>query len=155
MVMKITPEDLSALREYNDYINEIIKKAADRAAETAVRRMASLGKVRYVNASSYQKTEQLLYLYPRLAADHPDKLKVAEALEAIENDEYRDVIVERYFEKHTIAEIAEIYGAKYQTISKQRTKLVRILAGEIFPEEVADEIMGRTPGAVRSPENDG
>ena len=74
MVMKITPEDLSALREYNDYISEIIKKAADRAAETAVRRMASLGKVRYVNASSYQKTEQLLYLHPKLAADHPDRV---------------------------------------------------------------------------------
>ena len=154
-MIKITPEDLAALKEYNDYINEIIKKASDRAAEAAVRRMASLGKVRYVSASSYQKTEQLLYLYPKLSEDHPDRIKVAEALEAIEGDEYRDVIVERYFEKHTIAEIAEIYGAKYQTISKQRTKLVRILAGEIFPEEVADEIMGRTPGSVRSPENDG
>lgn len=142
MVMKITPEDLSALREYNDYISEIIKKAADRAARETVRQLTRLGRVTYVPSSSYQKTEQMLYLFPKLPEDHPQRQRILQAMERIREDEYFGIIQERYFDGRTIAQIAEIYGSKYQTISKKRTKLVRILASELFPEDVLDEILG-------------
>lgn len=41
----------------------------------------------------------------------------------------------------SIIEISEIYDCKYQNISKKRNKLVKILASELFPEDVLKEIL--------------
>lgn len=140
---KVTPEDLEKLREMNDLIQEITDRAAKKAAAETVRRLGKLGRITYVPATSYQKTERLLYLFPKLPQDQPDRQRVAAALEQIRDDEYAGIIPSKYFDGFTIAEIAEEYGAKYQTISKQRARLIRILAQELFPEDVLDEIVGR------------
>lgn len=143
---RITPEDVQALKEFNDYIWEIInraaKEAAKEAAREAVKRLGRLGRITYVNATSYQKTEQLLYLYRALPEEHEERRRIEAALDSLAGDEYRDVIIERYIERRTLEEIAELYGCKYQTITRQRTRLVRLLACELFPEDVAREIRG-------------
>ena len=41
----------------------------------------------------------------------------------------------------SIIEISEIYDVKYQNISKKRNKLVKMLASELFPEDVLNEIL--------------
>ena len=140
--MKVTPEDVEALHQLNEYIAEITDRAASKAARETVRQLTRLGRVTYVPSSSYQKTEQLLYLFPKLPEDHPQRQRILQAMERIREDEYFGIIQERYFDGRTIAQIAEIYGSKYQTISKKRTKLVRILASELFPEDVLAEILG-------------
>jgi hypothetical protein len=43
----------------------------------------------------------------------------------------------------TLEEISEIYDCKYQNISKKRNKLIKILASELFPEDVLNELMQR------------
>lgn len=140
--MKVTPEDVEALHQLNEYIAEITDRAASKAARETVRQLTRLGRVTYVPSSSYQKTEQLLYLFPKLPEDHPQRQRILQAMERIREDEYFGIIQERYFDGRTIAQIAEIYDSKYQTISKKRTKLVRILASELFPEDVLAEILG-------------
>ena len=94
-------------------------------------------------SNSFKKTEELLYLYPNLPAENPERQRVDQALKKIENDDYKDVIASRYFDGMTIAEISEIYDCKYQNISKKRNKLVKILASELFPEDVLQEILER------------
>ncbi len=122
-------------------LQQIIKDAADQAAQHTVNKLKSLGRITYNFSNSFKKTEELLYLYPKLPADHPERIRIDAALKKIEDDDYCDVIKSRYFDGMTIAEISEIYDCKYQNISKKRNKLVRIIAAELFPEDVLKEIL--------------
>lgn len=122
-------------------LKEAIEQAADRAAEKTLNKLKNAGRVTYVFTNSFKKTEELLYLYPKLPADHPERKRIDEALKVIEDDEYYGVIADRYFDRMTIIEISEIFGCKYQNISKKRNKLVKILASELFPEDVLNEIL--------------
>lgn len=124
-------------------LKQIIDQAAEAAAMKTLRKLKDAGRITYVFSSSFKKTEDMLYLYPKLPPDHPERIRIDKALEKIQDDDYKDVIASRYFDGMTIAEISEIYDCKYQNISKKRNKLVRILASELFPEDVAKEILGR------------
>lgn len=122
-------------------IKEMINQAAEAAAAKAVKKLKDSGRITYVFSNSFKKTEELLYLYPNLPEDHPERMRIDKALKKIENDDYKDVIASRYFDGMTITEISEIYDCKYQNISKKRNKLVKILASELFPEDVLQEIL--------------
>ena len=124
-------------------IEELINQAAEAAATKTLRKLKDAGRITYVFSNSFKKTEELLYLYPKLPADHPEKKRIDQALKKIEEDDYYGVILSRYFDGMTIAEISEIYDCKYQNISKKRNKLVKILASELFPEDVLEEILQR------------
>ena len=103
--------------------------------------MKKSDKLKHNFTNSFRKTEELLYLYPKLPDANPVKQKITTALDKIRNDEYFGVIESRYFDCMTLNEISEIYDCKYQTISKKRNKLVKIIASEIFPEDVLNELM--------------
>ena len=122
-------------------LERIIEQAAEAAAMKTLRKLKDAGRVTYVFSNSFKKTEELLYLYPKLPEDHPERQRVDKALERIKDDDYKDVIASRYFDGMTINEISEIYDCKYQNISKKRNKLVKILASELFPEDVLKEIL--------------
>lgn len=125
-----------------DEIRQMIEQAAEAAASKAVAKIKETGKIKYYFSNSFRKTEELLYLYPKLPADHPERIRIDKALERIKDDDYKDVIASRYFDGLTITEISEIYDCKYQNISKKRNKLVRILSAELFPEDVLKELLG-------------
>jgi hypothetical protein len=112
-----------------------------KAADTTLKKLKSSGKIKHEYTNSFKKTEALLYLYPKLPEDHPEKIRVDKALETIINDEYYDVIPSFYFNDVTFTELAKIYDCKYQWISKKRKKLVNLLAKELFPEDVLNEII--------------
>lgn len=124
-------------------LEKIIETAAQKAAANVINKLKDAGRVRYHFSNSFTKTEDLLYLYPKLPEDNETRLRIDEALKKIENDDYFGVIPSRYFDRMTINEISEIYDCKYQNISKKRNKLVKILASELFPEDVLKEIMER------------
>lgn len=121
----------------------MIDEAAEKAAEKTLNKLKDSGRITYYFSNSFKKTEEVLYLYPKLSSDNPEKKRIDEALKKIEADEYYGVIQSRYFDGMTIAEISEIYDCKYQNISKKRNKLVKILASELFPEDVLNEIIQR------------
>ena len=80
----------------NEELNEIIQKAADLAASRTVKKLKDAGRITYVFSNSFKKTEELLYLYPKLPADHPERKRIDQALKKIEDDDYADVIKSRY-----------------------------------------------------------
>lgn len=125
----------------DEQIKRLIERAADEAATRTLKKLKDVGRIKNVFSNSFKKTEELLYLYPKLPDDHPEKKRIDAALKKIEDDDYCDVIASRYFDGMTIAEISEIYDCKYQNISKKRNKLVKILASELFPEDVLNEIL--------------
>lgn len=122
-------------------LEQLIEQAAERAATKTLNKLKDAGRVTYVFSNSFRKTEELLYLYPKLPEGHPERKRIDEALKIIEDDDYFGVIPSRYFDRMTIIEISDIYDCKYQNISKKRNKLVKILASELFPEDVLNEIM--------------
>lgn len=124
-----------------DELEKIIEQAAEAAAMKTLRKLKNAGRITYVFSNSFRKTEDLLYLYPKLPDGHPEKVRIDKALEKIADNDYKDVIASRYFDGLTITEIADIYDVKYQNISKKRNKLVKILASELFPEDVLKEIL--------------
>lgn len=125
----------------DEEMKKVIDQAAEAAAMKTLRKLKDAGRITYVFSSSFKKTEELLYLYPKLPEDHPERKRIDKALERIQDDDYKDVIASRYFDGMTITEISEIYDCKYQNISKKRNKLVKILAAELFPEDVLKEIL--------------
>lgn len=122
-------------------IRTLIEDAADRAAAKTLKKLKEAGRVTYVFRTSFKKTEELLYLYPKLPEGHPERARIEKALEKIKDDDCCDVIASRYFDGLTITEISDIYDCKYQNISKKRNKLVKILASELFPEDVLKELL--------------
>lgn len=127
----------------NEEIRQIIIQTAEQTAARTLKKLKENGRVTYVVSNSFKKTEELLYLYPKLPEDNPERKRIEAALEKIKDDEYRDVIASRYFDGLSITEIADIYDVKYQNISKKRNKLVKILASELFPEDVLKELLER------------
>lgn len=127
----------------NEELERMIQKAADQAAMKTLNKLKESGRITYVFSNSFKKTEELLRLYPKLPDDHPERKRIEQALEKIKDDDYCDVIASRYFDGLSIVEISEIYDCKYQNISKKRNKLVKILASELFPEDVLNEILLR------------
>ena len=122
-------------------LKDIIEMAAERGAQKAISRLKENGRISYYFSDSFTKTEALLELYPFLDEDNEMRAKVDHALLRIKDHEYKDVIVEKYWNGLTFEQISEIYGCKPQNISKQRANLIRILAKELFPEDVLKEIL--------------
>ena len=122
-------------------VKELIEQVAEETAQRTVKKLKDAGRITYVFSNSFKKTEELLYLYPKLPEDNAERIRIDQALKKIETDDHYGVIPSRYFDGMTIAEISEIYDCKYQNISKKRNKLVKILASELFPEDVLKEIL--------------
>lgn len=123
-------------------VEAIIKETAEATAERMLNKLHTNGKLKHCNSTSFQKTIELLKLYPKLPVDHPMIAKIDKAFEVIKDHEYCDVLKSLYFDNMTITEVAEIYDCKYQNISKQRNKLVKLLANELFPIDVLNELLG-------------
>ena len=122
-------------------IKSMIERTAELAAAKTVRKLKENGRITFEFSRSFKKTEELLYLYPKLPEDHPERKRIDKALERIKDDDYCDVIASKYFDGMTITEISDIYDCKYQTIGKKKNKLVKILASELFPEDVLKELL--------------
>lgn len=125
----------------DEELKAVIEKVAETTASKTIKKLKDNGRITYVFSNSFKKTEEILYLYPKLPEDNPEKKRIDKALEKIQDDDYKDVIASRYFDGLSIVEISEIYDCKYQNISKKRNKLVKILAAELFPEDVLKEIL--------------
>ena len=122
-------------------LENLLYKVADRAVTVALNRLKNEGRITYYFSDSFTKTEDLLYLYPKLPPDNEVKQKIDNVLETIKDDNYFGLIHYRYFNNMTFEQIAEIYDCQSKNVSKQRSRLIRKLATELFPEDVLQEIM--------------
>lgn len=122
-------------------VKALIEETAEVAANKVLNKLKSQGRIRYYFTDSFKKTEELLYLIPKLPEDHPEVKRVMKALEKIKDDEYGDVIVSKYFDGTTLNELSEIYDCTYKNILKQRNRLIKILTKELFPEDVVNELL--------------
>lgn len=66
---------------------------------------------------------------------------IDKCLDALKNDPYYDILVMRYFEGRTQEDIAITLKCAQQTVSKNKSRLVKELAMRLFPDQVINEYM--------------
>lgn len=66
---------------------------------------------------------------------------IDKAMESLKNDPYYSILEMRYFEGRTQEDIAVYYGVTQVTISKNKSRLVRELSQELFPNQAILEML--------------
>lgn len=66
---------------------------------------------------------------------------IEKCLDALKSDPYYNVLEMRYFEGRTLEEIAVYFDCDTSTISRNRTRLVKEIALQMFPDDVVSEYM--------------
>ena len=140
-------ETEAMLRAYPNY-KRIIEKNNERINEILKTGLGNIKKIKPVESvqGGLKKYEGL----PELELERIDHLKsenakvekriirVDNALEGIKNDGYYDIIILRYFKEWTIEEIARELGVTEKTVGTNRTRLVKELQFNLFPEVLLD-----------------
>ena len=128
--------------------NELIEKTVKRT----VLELKRAGMIRENRLNSFQKTEKILSLYPKMKENVSkydfDGLKITaefvnlieEALKGISHDPYYDIIPMKYFSGFTHEQIAEHFDVQPAAISKQRKRLINQLRGVIFSDDFITEL---------------
>ena len=125
----------------DEEIKTIIKQAAEESATRTAEKLRMTGKIyRRSFPKSFDKTEELLIKFPQMKEDDPDRQRVEKALKSIEHFDYCDIIASKYFDGLTLEEIADIYDCAYPTIFNYRNRLIFILARQLFPDLVIEEL---------------
>ena len=126
-----------------DETQKIIERTAKETARQVLNELRNAGKIKYHRSNAYNRTTQLLLIYPNLPEGDPVRMRIDKGLEKLKNNDYVDVLRSYYFDRLTVAEIAEIYDCADRTIAKKRNQLVKALMIELFPEDIAKEIFER------------
>lgn len=122
------------------------RKIIEQTVNETVLKMKMAGLLKENRKTVTEKLEELLRNYKTFKKIQ-GKEKTAElvkrmdeALESIIDDPYYSVIEYFYFEGYTRERIADIYNTTVTTISRNKTRLLKKLAPQLFSDEVIFEI---------------
>lgn len=128
------------------------KQLIEITVNATVKELKRAGLIRENKLNSFQKTERILYEYPKMK--HNVEIYqfegmtitrefvqlIDEALKGIGDDPYFEIIPLKYFEGKTHEQIAEYFDVQPAAISKQRTKLINRIRGVIFSDDFINEL---------------
>lgn len=126
--------------------DEEIRRLIEQTVKATVKKMQQ-AKPSYDKARIFAKTEDILRSYPVFrqitGREQTAELirRVEEALAAVKNDPYYDIIELMYFEGQSRNKIASYYSTNPKTIGRNRARLVRQISLQIFSDEIATEIL--------------
>lgn len=121
--------------------DELIDRIAEKTSTKVIKKLKRENRIRYSKMNSFTRTETVLKLYPKLPNDNDLKKRIEVALSEIRDDEYYGIIGSIYNDRMTIKSVSDIYNVKTTSISYHKVRLVRKLAMNLFPEEVAKELL--------------
>lgn len=134
------------VEEAKERILQHDKKIIEQTVNETVLKMKMAGLLKENRKTVTEKLEELLRNYKTFKKIQ-GKEKTAElvkrmdeALESIIDDPYYSVIEYFYFEGYTRERIADIYNTTVTTISRNKTRLLKKLAPQLFSDEVIFEI---------------
>ena len=122
-----------------------IKQIINETVNMTILKLKTAGLIKDNRKTANQKTEELLRNYYAFCeSDEPYAKKIVEkidtALERISEDKYYDIIPFYYFEKESRESIAEYYDTTVTTISRNKTRLLNVLKGYLFSDDVIYEL---------------
>ncbi|MCI5495696.1 MAG: hypothetical protein MR407_05095 [Roseburia sp.] len=127
-------------------LNSETKELIEQTVNETVIKIKTAGMLKDGRKTSIEKLEELLWNYPTFKKIEDKKYtvklveKVEAAFKSIENDPYFDVIRMFYFEGYTREYIALQYQCTETTISRNKTRLLKILAPMLFSDDVIFEL---------------
>ena len=136
-MLRAYPNYKRIIEKNNSRIDEILKNGLGETVKikTGENVQGGLKKYEGVPEKEIEKVEHLksenLKMEKRI-------IRVDNALMNIKNDKYYEVIVLRYFKEWTIDEIADEMDVDRKTVGRNRTRLVKELQFNLFPEILLD-----------------
>jgi len=127
-------------------MTEETKQIIQETVNETVLKMKMAGLLKENRKTVNEKLEELLRNYKTFKTirgkENTAELvrRIDEALESIIDDPYYSVIEYFYFEGYTRESIADIYGTTVTTISRNKTRLLKKLAPQLFSDEVIFEL---------------
>ena len=128
------------------------KELIDLTVKHTVAELKRNGLIRENKLNSFQKTERILYEYPKfkkivneykvdgLTITPKFVAMIDNALQGVADDPYFQIIALKYFNGWTHEQIAEYFDVQPAAISKQRTKLINRIRAGIFSEDFISEL---------------
>ena len=128
------------------------KELIDITVKHTVAELKRNGLIRENKLNSFQKTERILYEYPKfkkivneykvdgLTITPKFVAMIDNVLQGVADDPYFQIIELKYFNGWTHEQIAEYFDVQPAAISKQRTKLINRIRAGIFSDDFISEL---------------
>ena len=128
------------------------KQLIEMTVKHTVAELKRNGLIRENKLNSFQKTERILYEYPKfkkivneykvdgLTITPKFVAMIDNALQGVADDPYFQIIELKYFNGWTHEQIAEYFDVQPAAISKQRTKLINRIRAGIFSDDFISEL---------------
>jgi len=125
---------------------ESIREIIEETVNMTVAALKAAGMLKDGSKSAAEKTEELLRNYPtfRKMKNKESAIKLTKAIDAaldeISDDPYSEVIWRFYFDGESRESIALEFGTTATTISRNKKRLLNLIAQRIFTKEVICEL---------------
>lgn len=136
-MLRAYPNYKRIIEKNNERINEILKTGLGKIKKIKPVESVQGGVKKYEGLPELE-LERIEHLKSENAKVEKRIIRVDNALEGIKNDGYYEVIVLRYFKEWTIDEIADEMDVDRKTVGRNRTRLVKELQFNLFPEILLD-----------------
>ncbi len=136
-MLRAYPNYKRIIEKNNERINDIIENGLGEARKWKREENVQGGLKKYEGIPE-KEIEKIEHLKSENLKMEKRMLRVENALMSIEGDKYYNVIYFRYLKEWTIEEIARELGVTEKTVGTNRTRLVKELQFNLFPEVLLD-----------------
>lgn len=136
-MLRAYPNYKRIIEKNNERINGIIENGLGEARKRKREENVQGGLKKYEGIPE-KEIEKIEHLKSENLKMEKRMLRVENALMGIEGDKYYNVIYFRYLKEWTIEEIARELGVTEKTVGTNRTRLVKELQFNLFPEVLLD-----------------
>ena len=137
-MLRAYPNYKLTIKKNNERIQDILKNGIGeqkKSVNNDVRVKGGIVEFKGIPEIEIEKTE---HLKTENLKEEKRIIRVENALIHIENDPYFEIIDLKYFKNWTIEEIADEIGVDRKTIGRNRTRLIKELQFNLFPELLLD-----------------
>ena len=131
----------------NQPVSEEIEALIKKIVGETIINLKTAGLMNNSRATTTEKTEYILRNYNAFKAGHTENgiskkyVEVIEnALKAISDDEYYEIIPMRYFENYSREKVAEYFDVSPTTVTRHQRELIEKLSILIFSDDVIFEL---------------
>ena len=136
-MLRAYPNYKRIIEKNNSRIDEILKNGLGETRKGKILENVQGGIKKYEGVPE-KEIEKVEHLKSENLKIEKRIIRVDNALMNIKNDKYYEVIVLRYFKECTIDEIADEMDVDRKTVGRNRTRLVKELQFNLFPEILLD-----------------
>ena len=136
-MLRAYPNYKRIIEKNNERINDIIEKGLGEVRRGKIEENVQGGLKKYEGVPE-KEIDRIEHLKSENLKMEKRIIRVDNALMNIRNDKYYNVIALRYFKEWTIDEIADEMNVDRKTVGRNRTRLIKELQFNLFPELLLD-----------------